>query len=504
MRFLLLFFPLFLFSSDWAEKTLAEMTLDQKIGQLFVSPACPLRKEDHWADWLKVLKDCHVGNAIVKQSDPVTQVKFLNRLQAESAIPLLIMADAEWGLAMRMPNTIAFPRNMTLGAIDDVNWIYQLGEEIGRQAKLVGVHINLAPVADVNNNPANPVIHMRSFGEDPARVAACVSAFAKGLQAAGTLACAKHFPGHGDTHVDSHRDLPVINHPLDRLKTVEFIPFQQVINEGISAIMTAHLYVPAIDSVYPTSLSALCLKMARELLHFNGLIISDALNMKAIAARYGSEEIALLARKAGCDLLLYGDHIDLNVDEIMRTIIPHAFKALKQAYLSGALDLKELDVSVLRILRAKEKVSRSLPTDSLLQALHTQEAIDLKKRLFEEAITLVGQPAFPIPENTAYLSIGDNDVLAAEFPHPASTDRIVIAVHQKEALTQEVLAKIASFGDKVILCLFTSPYVLKHFKNQKTILLGYENDPDAQYAVLQVLKGKKAAKGHLPITIDGL
>jgi beta-N-acetylhexosaminidase len=478
------------------------MTLDQKIGQLFVAPACPLRGDDHWADWLKILKDCRVGNAIVKQSDPVTQLKFLNRLQGETEIPLLIAADAEWGLAMRMSNTIGFPQNMTLGAIQDTNLIYLMGLEIGRQANRVGIHLNLAPVADVNTNPLNPIIHLRSFSEDPRRVADCVSAYARGLKAGGTLACAKHFPGHGDTQMDSHRDLPSINHSLSRLELVEFIPFKLAIDQGIDALMTAHLHVPAIDPILPASLSVPCLKIIRDTLHFQGLIVSDALNMRAIADRYSPEETAILARKAGCDLLLYGDHIGPNVDQIMHETIPRAFNALKRGYLAGELNLLELDATVLKILRVKEKIEKILPIGNLMESLHTKEAIRLKKQLFQEAVTLIGEDSFPIPENSAYLSFGDNDALSSEFKEvPLElAERVVIAIHQKDALTTEVLSLIDSLGEKAIVCFFTTPYALKP---AHTILVGYENDPYAQQAVLNVLLGKVKAKGRLPVTVSG-
>lgn len=495
MYFLLFLLPIFLFSSEWAESTLARMTLEEKIGQLFMAPACPLRKIDHWADWLKIMKDCHIGNAIVKQSDAISQVKFLNRLQDESKLPLLVSADAEWGLAMRMPDTIAFPRNMTLGAVQNIDLIEQMGREIGRQSKLVGIHINLAPVADVNNNPANPVIHMRSFGEDPEAVADRVVAFTRGLQGAGVMACVKHFPGHGDTNIDSHRGLPVINHSLERLEEIELVPFRRAIKEGVKALMTAHLYVPALDPLYPTSLSKSCL----ELVQFDGLIISDALNMKAVADRYSPEEIAILARRAGCDILLYGDHKHPNIDLIMRDTIPRAFQALKGAYESGELSMEELDRSVLKILCAKEGIEKNVPLGNLMQALHTQEAYDLKKQLFEEAVTLIGEDVFPL-EGAKYISIGENDVLASEFEEG---EPIVIAVHQKEALTDEVLRKIGAFSDRAILCLFISPYTLNRFENFKTVLVGYENDPNAQYALLDVLKGKKRARGRLPVTVNG-
>lgn len=512
MRILFFFFPAILLASSWAEKTLNEMTLDEKIGQLFVAPACALRGEDHMDDWVRIMEECHVGNAILKQGDPISQVKLINRLQGMSKRPLLILADAEWGLAMRMSDTIAFPRNMTLGAIADLDLIYEVGREIGRQAKRVGIHINLAPVADVNNNPLNPIIHMRSFGENPEKVACCVSAFSKGMQEAGVIACAKHFPGHGDTSVDSHRDLPVIPHSLERLEKVEFVPFKRAIDEGIGALMSAHLYLPALDQVYPTSLSGVVLQtIAREHLGFKGLIISDALNMRALTNSYSVERVIFLARNAGCDLLLYGDHIDPHVNQIMREAIPNAFQTLKQAYRDKNLNLAELDKSVLRILEAKERMGREIVScDNLMEDLHPLKAVALKKKLFQEAVTLVGDD-FTLSKKPAYLVVGSNDVLENEFAHvfhfsPSLSkktfeefDQVVIAVHN---LVEEAVPLINALSDRSILCLFTSPYTLKHFKSQKSVLVGYENDPDAQVAVWNVLQGKEKAKGHLPVTVN--
>ena len=298
-----------LFAQSWAEKTLHDLTLDQKIGQLFMLPACPLRGEDHWSDWALLFDRFQIGNAIVKHSDPLTQVNFLNDLQSASEIPMMIAADAEWGLAMRMKDTMAFPMSRTLGGVKDLNLLFQLGAELGRQAKRVGIHLNLAPVADVNTNPENPIIGMRSFGEDPEQVAKCVSALVRGMQSAGIGACAKHFPGHGDTVDDSHRTLPLIPHSLERLQEVEFVPFRRAIRDGVLAIMTAHLLVPAIDPDRPATLSSPCLTgILRRELGFEGLIISDALNMKALTETLAEtpEEIATRAFQAGCDLLLYG------------------------------------------------------------------------------------------------------------------------------------------------------------------------------------------------------
>jgi beta-glucosidase-like glycosyl hydrolase len=366
----LLFLP-FLLCADWAEETLSTMTLEEKVGQLLIAPACPLRESDHWADWMRLMAECHVGNALVKQSDPESQIRFLNALQGVAKFPLLVAADYEWGLAMTMQGAMAFPRNQTLGERGDLSLIFDIGREIARQARLVGVHLNLAPVADVNNNPDNQIIGTRSFGDDPALVASCVSAYLRGFQSTGLLACAKHFPGHGDTSVDSHSALPLIPHSFERLEQIEFVPFRKAIEEGVAVIMAGHLLVPSLDAALPATLSRPCLTgCLRNTLGFKGLIVSDALNMKALTLSYSPEEIALRAREAGCDLLLYGAHRSEQVDDLMQNQIPRAFRALLFAYKEGRLDLEELDQSVLKILQAKEKLglhrSRQIPEGVLL------------------------------------------------------------------------------------------------------------------------------------------
>jgi beta-glucosidase-like glycosyl hydrolase len=471
-KFLLFFFSFSLF---------ADLTLDEKIGQLFMAPACPMRGEDHWQDWVVLLNNYHIGNAIVYQSDIASQIQFLDRLQARSKLPLLISADAEWGLGMRMKGMISCPRNMTLGAMENVELIYEMGKEIGRQARSVGVHMNLAPVADVNNNPKNPIIHTRSFGDDPSRVAECVSAYSRGMQEAGLLTCGKHFPGHGDTTVDSHKDLPVLEHSRERLEAIEFVPFKRLIQNGVDALMTAHLYVPCLDPIYPTTLSeAVFQKLLREEMGFQGLIVSDALNMKALADRYSVEEVAVRARKAGCDLLLYGDHKNPNIDDIMRVQIPRAFRALKEAYLTGELDLEKLDETVARIMAAKEKVCR---------------AIYLKKRLFQEAVTQIGE--IQLVGNRGYLSIGkgefDATLTARSFD---SFDQVIISVYQ---LIPESYALIEALADKAIVCWYVSPYGLQNIPSCKNVLIGYQSE--AEEAVLDVLYGRKQAKGHLPVKL---
>lgn len=441
-----------------------------------MAPASSSREDHHFSDWLVLLDQYSIGGVIVEKSNTKDVVDFLDRLQQKAKRPLLVSMDAEWGLGMRLSDGLSFPRNMTLGAMQDERLIAEMGKAIGSQLRQIGVDLNLAPVADVNNNPENPVIHMRSFGDDPQKVAACVTAYAEGLREAGCLSCAKHFPGHGDTKVDSHYDLPLIEASRQRLEELELIPFK---NGSFDAVMLAHLYVPAIDPVYPTSLSPLTVEILRNECSFNGLVISDALNMKAVADRYSPEEIAILARKAGCDILLYGAHRNHDVDTILQDTIPRAFRALKQAYLQGELDLRQLDQSVERILKAK-KMDR--PVESQIDPLA------LKKKLYQEAVTLIGERKFPIPEDTAYLSFGDRDILKPFFQEVENPSCVVVAIHQKEYV-EEASRWIESLGEKAVVAFFTTPYALKDWPCP--ILLAYENDPDAQMAALSVLRGEK-------------
>ncbi len=499
----LLLLPCFLFSN--ALERLNGLTLEEKVGQLFIAPICPQRGEDHWQDWNKLIHDLHIGNAIVKHADPETQITALNRLQSLSRIPLLITADAEWGLAMRMSNTIAFPRNMTLGAIQDLSLLETLGEEIGREARLVGIHMNLAPVIDVNNNPLNPIIHMRSFGENPQEVARRAHAIMTGFQKSNLLACAKHFPGHGDTGIDSHFALPLISGSLSRLETIELPPFQEAIKADIAAIMTAHILVPALDPNLPATLSLPILtNLLRNQLHFRGLIITDALNMKSLSDRYSPEEIALRARAAGADLLLYGDHIFSAVDHLLKDWIPRAYHSLLKAYQDKMLPIDKLNESVLRILTTKEKLGLfEAKTLDLNPSLHTPKALALKQRLFQEAITQVG-PSFTLDPEATHLSFIASNVT---FPAMPEAKQIVLSLRdlnpraERYGLSLPLIdyLKDLSNHSQLLICLFGTPYALSLLPSNATILVAFEDDPMATEAVLQILHGNAQAKGRLPV-----
>ncbi len=346
---------------QWAEKTLASLTVREKIGQLFVVAAasCFDQQEEALAtalfkapykmdpEYIKQLIIEHkIGGLIfLFKSTPDKQIDAVNEYQALSAVPLLIGQDCEWGLSMRLYETISYPRNGDLAHLTDKNLVYELGKEIGRQCKAVGVHMNFAPVVDVNNNPDNAVIGSRSFGNDPECVAHAGLLMMRGLQDAGVLACAKHFPGHGGTAVDSHFDLPLITHAKDRLESVELVPFKHLIAHGVCAIMSAHLAVPALEKEAhrASSLShATITDLLEQELGFSGLKITDGLGMQAITSHYEPGIIELEAALAGNDIIL----CPLDV--------PKAIDLIEQAVRAGTIAEQDLDRRVLKILKAKE------------------------------------------------------------------------------------------------------------------------------------------------------
>lgn len=367
--------PLLFFTTlygGWAEKTLSELTFQEKIGQLIVVPACPRYESETLRG---ILKKYHIGAILVKQGHPLKQIPFLNSLQEESKYPLLCTGDAEWGLAMRMEETLSFPKNGILGKNPEM--IEEVGMWIGKQCRQVGIHLNFAPVVDVNNNPDNPIIGIRSFGDDPKDVAKCSVSMIRGMEKGGVLTCAKHFPGHGDTDVDSHKGLPRIPHSLDHLEEVEFVPFKASIAAGVDAIMTGHLMLPALDTENPATLSPnIVTGLLQYAWGFQGLVVTDALNMKALSADYSPGEIAVKALLAGHDLLLYGAHRYDDVKMILTELIPQVIAALEE------IPEEILDPHVLKVLKTKERLGlhlnrmTALP-DNLMEELHDPDAVSL-------------------------------------------------------------------------------------------------------------------------------
>ncbi|MDW8274583.1 MAG: glycoside hydrolase family 3 N-terminal domain-containing protein, partial [Chitinophagales bacterium] len=271
--------------AKWVDSVYNALTIEERIAQCFMIAAYTAGKDYNMDSVFRMVKDGKAGGVIFFKGNPTAQVQWTNRLQSVAKVKIMVAIDGEWGLAMRLDSTISYPKNMALGAMADDALIYAMGRDVARQCKRMGIHVNFAPVVDVNNNARNPVINDRSFGENKEKVAAKAIEFMRGMQDQGVLACAKHFPGHGDTDKDSHYDLPVISKNQYQLEATELYPFRQIINAGVGSVMVAHLRLPQIDSVrLAASLSEKVInKLLREQLGFSGLVFSDALNMKGVS-----------------------------------------------------------------------------------------------------------------------------------------------------------------------------------------------------------------------------
>ena len=546
--------PFLEYKSIWAEQTLQSMTLQEKIAQLFVVAAISddeqpteLLASSLWSSPYKMdeeyvailIEKYHVGGVIfLYNSTPKKQMALTKKFQELSKVPLLIAQDAEWGLSMRLDKdpdaVVRYPRNMTLGALTDEKLMYDYGFEIGRQCAALGVHLNCAPVVDVNSNPENPVIHDRSFGDDPQRVAHYGALVMKGLQDAGIIACAKHFLGHGDTSIDSHLALPKIDHPLERLEAVELLPFRKLIQEGVGSVMIGHLLVPLFDAAQPATMSSgIVTDFLKNTLNFQGLVITDGLGMRALTNFYKPGELEFRAFLAGNDILL----CPLDV--------PNAIARIEEAININMISERELDARVLKILHAKAWVlehQRSLQDDDeaqVQQFLIRSEAYALQEMLFKNALTLVKkdeQTSFGIPllNDDCIVSCGSampvhffnalknhvaysfehvltcNDSDCAKIKEAAQNVRhVIIAIaginkNMKEQFgitpaLQDLIATLKNENKTVHIVLFGTPYAVPFLDHGDTLLVAYEDIDVTQEAAADVFLGNLQPQGKLPI-----
>ena len=519
----------------WVDSILNSMTIDQKMGQLFMIQAYSNLDTVHENKIKEMIQKYYVGNLIFMQGTPSKQVQLTNTYQSLSKIPLMIGFDGEWGLDMRLQNTYRFPWNMTLGAIQDNTLIRKFGEHLGRHAKRVGIHVNFAPVVDINTNPLNPIIGNRSFGENKQNVTQKAIAFSQGMQGEGVLANAKHFPGHGDTATDSHLKLPVLTFDRQRLDSVELYPYKRVFDAGMASVMTAHLSIPVLESnpKLPTSLSSrVVTDLLKEELGFLGLIFTDGLNMKGAADYSSSAEIDLAAVLAGNDVLLIPQDV------------PATISLMKNSIQTGVLSPERIDESVRKILLAKYKVGlhlyKPIDTLNLVKDLNTIEDDVLHRELVKNSITVIKNKKNILPiedlkkhKNIAYVALGDNngdqflDALA-KYSKIHKVDRnnlnevidtledfdlVVVGFHKSNAhpwkpyefSNQELvwLHEIAR-KNKTILAVFASPYSLlniKSFTNLEAVLVAYQNSEIAQEITAQTIFGAIEATGKLPVSI---
>tara|TARA_R110002073_G_scaffold306012_5_gene475180 strand:- start:24028 stop:27030 length:3003 start_codon:yes stop_codon:yes gene_type:complete len=547
----------------WVDSIISGMTIDEKIGQLFMVQAYSNKDSVHENFIKEMITTYHVGNLIFMQGTPTKQAELTNAYQSLSKVPLLIGFDGEWGLDMRLKNTYRFPWNMTLGAIQDNNLIRQFGEHLGRHCKRLGIHVNFAPVVDINTNPLNPIIGNRSFGEDKENVTQKAIAFSQGMQSQGVLANAKHFPGHGDTATDSHIGLPVLNFDMERLESIELYPYKKVFDAGISSVMTAHLNVPALESnpnykafddetttgtnvsldisvskgnsALPTSLSKKVVTgLLKKKLGFLGLIFTDGLNMKGAADYSTSSEIDLAATLAGNDILLIPQDV------------PATVNLMKQSLLAGKLTEKRIDESVRKILLAKYKVGlhnyQPIDTLNLVKDLNTPQDEVLHRELVKNSMTIVQNKKKILPikdlqknKKIAYVKLGDDSgdeflnslrkytkiskVTGGKLDEIVKSlegfDLVIVGYHKSNAnpwkgfkFENEELVWLHEIArkNKTILSVFASPYSLldvKSYTNLEGILVAYQNSKNAQQIAAQTIFGAIEAKGKLPVSIKG-
>ena len=519
----------------WVDSILSSMTIDEKIGQLFMIQAYSNLDSVHENKIKEMIQKYHVGNLIFMQGTPIKQAQLTNTYQSLSEIPLMIGFDGEWGLDMRLQNTYRFPWNMTLGAIQDNTLIRKFGEHLGRHAKRIGIHVNFAPVVDINTNPLNPIIGNRSFGESKQNVTLKAIEFSQGMQSEGVLANAKHFPGHGDTATDSHLKLPVLNFNKERLDSIELYPYKRVFDAGMASVMTAHLSIPVLESnpKLPTSLSPkVVTDLLKEKLGFLGLIFTDGLNMKGAANYSSSAEINLAAIQAGNDVLLIPQDV------------PASINLIKNAIDSGVLSLDRIDESVRKILLAKYKVGlhlyKPIDTLNLIKDLNTIEDEVLHRELVKNSMTIIKNNKKTLPiqdlkkyENIAYVAMGDDhgdkfletlnkyskiqkvssDNLNELINTLEDFDLVIVGFHKSnthpwksfEFSNQELVwLHEISRKNTTILSVFASPYSLlniKSFNNLESLLVAYQNSEISQVISAQTIFGAIEANGKLPVSI---
>jgi len=519
----------------WVDSILSSMTIDEKIGQLFMIQAYSNLDSVHENEIKEMIQKYHVGNLIFMQGTPIKQAELTNKYQSFSKVPLMIGFDGEWGLDMRLKNSYRFPWNMSLGAIQDNSLIHKFGEHIGNHARRIGIHVNFAPVVDINTNPLNPIIGNRSFGENKINVTQKAIAFSKGMQSMGVLANAKHFPGHGDTASDSHLKLPVLNFNRQRLDSVELYPYKRVFDAGMASVMTAHLSIPVLESnpKLPTSLSSnVVTDLLKYKLGFLGLIFTDGLNMKGAANYSSSSEINLAAILAGNDILLIPHDI------------PETINLFKTSIQTGVLSYERIDESVRKILLAKYKVGlhtyKPIELLNLEKDINTPEDEVLHRELVKNSMTLIKNKKKLLPisdlkklHKIAYVALGEashdpffkelqkyseifkveKDNLNQIIDTLEDFDLVIVGFHKSNAHPwkpyqfsnkESVWLHEISRKNKTILSVFASPYSLlniKSFNNLESILVAYQNSVIAQKIAAQTIFGAIDAKGVLPVSI---
>ncbi|WP_161890882.1 glycoside hydrolase family 3 protein [Pontibacter russatus] len=527
--------------SEWVDSVFNTLTPEERIAQLMIVEAFSDKGPAYEADVMRLVREYKVGGIIFFQGGPVRQARLTNSYQAAAKVPLLIAMDAETGVGMRLDSTVQYPFQQMLGAVADNGLIYSMGAQIAAEFRRLGMHVNFAPVADINNNPGNPVISYRSFGENRQDVAGKSMAYMRGMQENDIIAVAKHFPGHGDTDVDSHQDLPVISFDRQRLDSLELYPFRQLIAHGLGGIMVAHMHIPHLDATpnLPSTLSRpIVTDLLKQQLDFEGLVFTDAMVMKGVTKYFEPGEAEVRALLAGNDVL-----------ERLSNV-PRAIRAIKAAIARGDLTQAAIDRRCKRVLAAKQWVGldRYQPIDlaNLYEDLHTPAADSTNHAIAEAAITLLNNRKRMLPvrqrRNTriATLAIGakrETSFQREVKEHATTTDFVLsrkasaketiklwqrlqrydvvlvglygpsIRPSNNLAYSKDAAALVQKLArsDKAVITLFDNAYTLTQFPDiaqSRALVVAYQPHFHAQEAAASLIFGKIPARGRLPVTVN--
>ena len=515
-------------AEEYADSLYNSLSLDEKIGQLYIIALYNNRGEEEIQKIRNLVENEKIGGLILMQEDVEKHIALLNEFQGKSKIKMMIGIDGEWGLFQRFPVAHKFPWAMTLGAIQNNNLIYEMTSKIAEDCKRMGIYWDFAPVVDVNTNPANPIIGNRSFGSDVNNVIAKGLAYAQGLQDNGVLASMKHFPGHGDTDKDSHLDLPIVSHHLERLDSIELAPFKALMDKKIGGVMVAHLYVPALEKKkgIPATLSYnIVTNLLKNKYNYKGLVITDALNMNAVAQKFPAGELDLKAFKAGNDLLLFSQDV------------PNGKALIKKAIEKGEISEERLAESVKKILKTKFLLNlqdlKPINPENINEDLNNSSHAELSEKLYANAITLLKDEKNLLPLNcnqTYYylpleeapfqtlvdvLNFGTtiNVISKEEISQIPENSTVIVGFHKDNStaykpykISQESKDILAELSKKqnVVLDVFGSPYALKDvdISTISTVLVSYENNDLSLKASAKALLGKTKISGKLPVIVN--
>ena len=515
-------------AEKYADSLYQQLSLDEKIGQLYIVALYNNRGEEEIQKIRNLVEKEKIGGLILMQDNAEKHIQLLNEFQGKSKVKMMIGIDGEWGLFQRFPAAHKFPWAMTLGAIQDNSLIYEMTSKIAEDCKRMGIYWDFAPVVDVNTNPANPIIGNRSFGSDINNVIAKGLAYAQGLQDNGVLASMKHFPGHGDTDTDSHLDLPVVSHNLERLNSVELAPFKALLDKKIGGVMVAHLYVPALEkqSGIPASVSYdIITNLLKKSYQYNGLIITDALNMNAVAKKFPAGELDLRAFKAGNDIMLFSQDV------------PNGKALIKSALEKGEISENRLAESVKKILKTKYLLGlqnlKSINSENINEDLNNASHAELSEKLYSNAITLLKDEKNLLPlscsETYYYLPLEEAPfqtfvenlnlgttakvISKTEIAQIPENSTVIVGFHKDNStayksykISQESKDILAELSKKqnVILDVFGSPYALKDvdISTISTVLVSYENNDLSLKASAKAILGKTKISGKLPVIVN--